>query len=111
MSRFRSQAAALATILTLGLATPALTAPAPGTAGLEPHSVRVEYGDLDLATAKGQQRLERRLRSAVREVCGASVPVSGTRVQSPQVTRCMALARAGALEQYAALVSDARAGG
>lgn len=111
----RPLAAVLAAGLALGLATPTLAAPAPAghasRSGYEAHTVPVEYSDLNLASAKGQKRLERRIRNAVREVCGAPVPATGTRLRTPEVARCMALARAGALQQYAALVSEARLGG
>ena len=110
----RPLAAMLAAGLALGLATPTLAAPSSPEGlrtGYEPHTVRVEYSDLNLSSAKGQKRLERRIRSAVREVCGAPVPATGTRLRTPEVARCMALAQAGALQQYAALTGDTRLGG
>lgn len=40
--------------------------------GLEAASAQVRFGDLNLATAKGQAALDARLRQAARSVCGIS---------------------------------------
>ena len=41
-------------------------------ANAETRSVKVEYGDLDLASAEGKTTLQGRLKGAVRTVCGAA---------------------------------------
>lgn len=50
----------------IALALSALAAPA----GAQPASVEVEVGDLDLATKSGNDRLQRRLNQAARQICG-----------------------------------------
>jgi UrcA family protein len=55
---------------TIALSTAAalLAASAPAMAGVK--SRPVQYKDLDLSSAAGQQRLEARIKSAVKSVCG-----------------------------------------
>jgi UrcA family protein len=69
--RFRQHAPAtvLAVLGVLG-ATAALTSNAPIMASEgEPRMVRVQYGDLNLATQKGKEALSQRIRQAVDLVC------------------------------------------
>jgi len=40
--------------------------------GLETMTTQVRYGDLDLASAQGQSKLDARLRQAARKVCSVS---------------------------------------
>ena len=63
-------AACVAPTLTLATATPAgatdiVVAP-------ESVTVRVSYADLNLATVEGRARLDRRIASAARSICGSS---------------------------------------
>jgi UrcA family protein len=60
---------AIAAALLAAALTPAPAA-ANGTLHSHPAQVRVAYGDLDLASAAGRARLEQRLDTAVRTVCG-----------------------------------------
>lgn len=59
------------TALLLGavLAVPALTTPLLAATPADARSVSVSYGDLDLNTASGIDRLYRRIESAARAVC------------------------------------------
>ena len=57
-------AAALLATGTVALSTPAFAAE------LDEVSVPVRVGDLDLGTAEGAARLDRRIRAAAREICG-----------------------------------------
>jgi len=41
---------------------------------ITPEVRTVAYGDLDLSTAAGRTRLDRRIQAAVREVCGDTAP-------------------------------------
>jgi UrcA family protein len=52
----------------------------------ESGSRTVSYGDLDLTSPAGQAALDRRLASAVREVCGRPYPLDLQSVD--QVSRC-----------------------
>jgi UrcA family protein len=53
-------------------ASAALTNAAPSIDGnRETVQMAVEYGDLNLATAGGQRRLDRRIESAARTICGS----------------------------------------
>lgn len=55
----------------IGLSALAFAMPAAANpASAEPLTRHVEYYDLNLSTAKGQKRLEWRIKSAVRSVCG-----------------------------------------
>jgi len=54
----------------IGLSALAFAIPAAATTPtIETATQIVEYSDLDLSTAKGQERLETRIKSAVRSVC------------------------------------------
>ena len=50
----------------LALSSAAISAPV----SAQPISKSVAYGDLDLSSAKGQQRLEKRIKYAASSVCG-----------------------------------------
>ncbi len=56
-------------------ATPALASTSPVTVTApseDTRSTRVQYGDLDLAIARDQKRLDRRVGRAIEDVCGMS---------------------------------------
>lgn len=89
-------AAAAATIT----ATPALA-----------ESVRVEYKDLNLATAQGQEALQGRLESAARQVCGMRDIRTGTRVPDPQARECYKTVLADMEHKFAGIVEKANKGG
>jgi UrcA family protein len=61
-------------IVTAGFALLACTLAggAVSSAEAQARSVKIEYSDLNLATERGSQAMYRRLRSAAREVCGAT---------------------------------------
>lgn len=77
-----SALAALAlTAGTLALSTPVHAAPAE-----EQEQVKVKTGDLDLTSASGVARLDRRVRAAARQICG-TVPATDLNMQR-QVAGC-----------------------
>lgn len=71
----------------------------------------VSYADLNLATAEGQATLERRIASALEEVCQTNAIRTGTRVQSRDARKCMDEARAKSKKQVAAIVAEHKLGG
>jgi len=76
--------------LSLGLTTvPAIAAPESGTA-----SVQVRTADLDLTTARDQQRLEQRLTNAARRLCGTGARgVAEMAAQAPCIEAAVSSAR------------------
>lgn len=54
-------------------------------------SVRISYADLDLSRASGREALDRRLESAVDQLCPTARP--GYLTPSPEALRCQAIAR------------------
>lgn len=95
----------LAVAAALGLALPA----APALA--EYQSIAVSYGDLDLASPQGQKRLDRRIESAARKVCGYYGRTNASTLESTKARACYKQARAGALTQFAAVVEQRAKGG
>lgn len=87
-------AAALATVAT---ATPVLA-----------KDVVVRYGDLDLASAKGQRDLERRINRAARVACEYH---TNGRIPSADTIRCYRAARASAKTEIALALQNNRLGG
>ena len=51
-------------------------------------SVTVRFADLDLSSAAGQQKLERRIERAARQVCALDEVTTGTRVPSGEASAC-----------------------
>lgn len=58
----------------LAISTPAIAGTSPAV--LEWKDKAVEYVDLDLSTAKGQERLKTRVKQAVKQVCGSPRAIS-----------------------------------
>lgn len=100
----RNFAALAAAAVTAGAI--ALTTPAHAAAQAE-DSVAISYGDLDLSTADGSARFERRVRQAARSLCGWSQlqPIDMQRQVSACQQSVVANARADAE------VATARIGG
>jgi UrcA family protein len=71
----------------------------------------VKHADLDLASAKGQKELERRIDLAARTYCGLDAQKTGTRVRPQGARECYRDARAAAREQMAMLVEKSQLGG
>ena len=94
MTRTFIAAAAFVTFATVGAAQAA--------------TVAVETHDLNLATAKGQAKLEARLNRAARKVCSDSV--TGSRIPSTDKA-CVGRARAMVEKQVAERRSGSRNGG
>jgi len=69
-------------------------------------SVMVRFADLDLSTATGQQKLERRIARAASQVCGLDDVTTGSRVPSAEASACYRQA----LRNVRASVANAVAG-
>ena len=74
-------------------------------------SLSIPYQDLNLATAEGQEALDRRIDNAVREFCGVGEQTTGTRISSRKARQCYAETRAQAGKQFAAIVDRQQLGG
>lgn len=101
-------------VLAAGLSA-ALVAPAfaagPSADDAPRRTAKIEVADLDLATPAGQRALDRRIESAVREVCRTVDIRTGTRLLDRESLTCHARARAEAKQQVAALINEAQRGG
>jgi UrcA family protein len=85
----RAQLTVLATIGALG-ATAALTSNAPiMSSNTNPRTVKIEYGDLDLATQRGKDVLSQRIRQAVDIVCAEPEPNPRVLETWAQYRKCM----------------------
>lgn len=93
----------------LGLACSAATPALAGTT--EQMSVRVNLGDINLASTSGQKLLDRRIDYAARTVCRADVPSTGSRILTQEKRDCLVKARADARQQVAAINGDRQRGG
>lgn len=93
MTKFKLLAAS---IIAAGVAisVPATAAP---SENLIVTKVQVDHSDLDLSSDKGQVKLQRRIRSAVREVCGNNT--SRTLAETQIVMECQKQARADAMDK------------
>jgi UrcA family protein len=91
------------TLAATGVAAPALAKTT--------QTMVVEYSDLNLASAKGQEVLERRIDQAAKVICGIGEVRTGTRTTSSDARQCYLAAKAGATKQFAALIEDNRLGG
>jgi UrcA family protein len=79
----------LVTIGALG-ATAALTSNAPiVSTDTNPRTVKIEYGDLNLATQKGKDTLSQRIRQAVNIVCAEPEPSPRVLETWSEYRRCM----------------------
>jgi UrcA family protein len=83
--------AALISITMFAATTPVFAAPA---LDLIPISRVVRYGDLDLASERGKQRFEERIKSAVNQVCGDET--YATKIEREHNKACKAKALASA---------------
>jgi UrcA family protein len=85
----RVQLTVLATIGALG-ATAALTSNAPiVSSNTNPRTVKIEYGDLNLATQRGKDVLSQRIRQAVDIVCAEPEPNPRVLERWAEYRRCM----------------------
>ncbi len=102
------------TLVAAGLSA-ALVTPAFAANPFEEHAPRptmqVRTADLDLATEAGQRTLDKRVETAVRQVCRVVSPRNGTRILDQGVQECKARARAEAQSQVAALMDRNQRGG
>lgn len=85
---------------------------APAVAGdNEGQKTSITYSDLNLNSEAGQAELERRVMSAVRQVCEADSARTGTRLMSNDKRKCLSDAKKSAKTQVASIIEDARRGG
>ncbi|MGI9375397.1 MAG: UrcA family protein [Tsuneonella suprasediminis] len=77
------------------------TSPAP--------TMQVKFDDLNLSTPAGQEMLQKRIKSAARDVCGMDDKTTGTRIRSSESARCYNQAVGSATAAVAAAVRKARA--
>ena len=73
--------------------------------------VEVEYRDLNLANAAGQQALERRIDRAAKEVCELNTVKTGSRLISADARQCYREAKKQAKRQLASNVDRKQLGG
>lgn len=90
----------------LGIAASTLFAAAPASAQMEQHSKAVKYSDLDLATQQGVDSLNRRVKYAVRTVCG--VDRAQTLREHGVASDCAKVAMADAAPRVQLAVAQAR---
>ena len=96
----RITSAVAAALLAAG--TVALGAPAHAT---EQDKVSIQVADLDLTSADGADRLERRIKSAARQICG-HLPAQNLQMRR-MVASCQAEAVAGASARAGAVLAAA----
>lgn len=89
------------------LALAAAVTPYPAVA----ESRSVSIADLDLATAKGQARLERRVDQAARMVCGDDTGGRYRLLSNPETRGCIVAAKSRAMMQVARSSGSAIRGG
>lgn len=73
--------------------------------------MRVEYSDLNVASKEGRKALDRRIDAAAREYCNYDTVMTGSRIKSPEATRCYREAKAEAKKQLAAIIDEKQLGG
>lgn len=100
MTKFATHVAAAA--LAIAVAAPA------AAQDIGPLSREVRYGDLDLSTSSGVKELNRRIRSAAREVC--LYEQAGRRAPNPVVQRCLRTAMSKANAEVNQAVASAGTG-
>lgn len=100
------------TLLLSLAASAALITTVPAAAAADDSAqISVRYDDLNLASAKGQKILERRLIAAARQACGLDGSKTGTRMRSEEETQCYRQAKATAMQRHAMIVEPYRLGG
>lgn len=97
-------------VLAIAAASLAVTA-SPALAGDGTNHMTVHHADLDLASKQGVKALESRIDRAARVVCGASTPAVTTLREAAETRRCIAKAKAGSKQHFAAVVEQQRLGG
>ena len=86
-------------IVAAGIAAAFLSFSAPASAdqGFLSSTVVVNYQDVDLATTKGRQMLDRRVEAAISSMCGQ--PIFATRDEAELLAACRVEARAAVTPQ------------
>jgi UrcA family protein len=102
-SRLNEQDTTMRHILFLAVAAAATLSPCSAQAQAEAPSVRVAYGDLNLSTTAGRERLDRRLAAAVKRVC-PSVDVRDLAAQQA-ARRCAADTRSNLKQTVASVLN------
>lgn len=81
------------------------------TAPVSAKNIKIEYRDLNLATAEGQAVLQHRITKAAKKVCGYNDLRTGTRATTRDMRLCLVQAKKSAKSQMASLAEDDRLGG
>jgi UrcA family protein len=98
----KTRSAILAAALGAALATPALA---------DTPTASIRTSDLNLATAQGQEQLDRRIDTAARAMCGIADIRTGTILQGNKQKQCFEQARVTARRQVAAQIAHNDASG
>lgn len=98
-------------VAAIGSAIALAGAGAPAVAETIQQTMVVKYTDLNLASAKDQKILERRIDRAAKKICGLDRARTGTRLKSPKAQECYRTAKANATKQFAVLIEEQRIGG
>ncbi|QZD87021.1 UrcA family protein [Qipengyuania psychrotolerans] len=77
----------------------------------ETSSVTVNYRDLNLATAEGQDVLADRIEIAARQVCGYNRQLTGSRMRDRDAERCVSETTKNMNAQFAAVIEQSAKGG
>jgi UrcA family protein len=97
----KTRSAILAAVLSAALASPALA---------ETPAASIRTSDLNLATAQGQEQLDRRIDAAARAMCGIADIRTGTILQGNKQKQCFEHARVTARQQVATQIARNDAG-
>lgn len=89
--------------MTMALLT--IAAPAMADTPLLTEQVSISTANLDLATPHGRQKLERRINTAISDLCGA--PVFGARDDAETLRACREAARTAVQPQVQAMLNRA----
>lgn len=88
---------------------------APAAAALQPSedivTVAIPYGDIDLATAEGRAKLERRVEAQLRKACTVETTARYSYGRTTLDTKCVADARAAALAEVERIAAAEARGG
>jgi UrcA family protein len=100
----------IAPVLAIAATVVVFSIPHAAMAAPETNTVTVTIADLNLNTAAGQQKLDRRLDNAARKVCGMNEIRTGTLIRPHAVNECYRLALRDVRAHVATVVTGNRSG-
>lgn len=71
-------------------------------------TMTIKTSDLDLSSKSGVKKLDQRIISAAQKICGASEPVTGSRLRSGEVAECVKQTAAEARKKFVAIKAQAK---